>query len=254
MPVAIVTGSDSGIGEAAAVRLAHDGFDVGVTWHADEAGGHDTAAKVRAAGRRAELRYLDLSAAGSGAAVVAELADALGAVDALVNNAGVGDPAAWDELTVEEFRAVLEVDLVGAFACAQEAAKRMRAAGTGGRIVNVTSIHEHIPLAGRTAYSSAKGGLGLLTKSLALELAGDGILVNAVAPGEIATPMTGNEDVDPHTIERPAIPLRRPGDAREIAAVISFLCSPDASYITGASILADGGLALMAAVQERQAP
>jgi NAD(P)-dependent dehydrogenase (short-subunit alcohol dehydrogenase family) len=104
-----------------------------------------------------------------------------------------------------------------------------------------------VPLSGAAAYCAAKGGLGLLTKVMALELAEHGITVNAVAPGEISTPMTGAEDVDPASIERPAIPVGRPGHAHEIAAAIAFLASPEASYATGASFVIDGGLLLMAA-------
>jgi NAD(P)-dependent dehydrogenase (short-subunit alcohol dehydrogenase family) len=130
----------------------------------------------------------------------------------------------------------------------------MIAAGTAGRIVNVTSVHEHIPNESAAAYCSSKGGLGLLTQCLALELARHGILVNSVGPGEIATPMTGNEDADPETVERPGIPLRRPGHAREMAAVISFLAGPESTYVTGSSFVADGGLTLMAAIQGGEAP
>jgi NAD(P)-dependent dehydrogenase (short-subunit alcohol dehydrogenase family) len=139
------------------------------------------------------------------------------------------------------------VKLTGPFLASQEAARRMMAAGRGGRIVNVTSVHEHVPLRGLSAYCAANGGLGLLTKVMALELAEHGIAVNAVAPGEIATPMTGGEDEDPSAIERPGIPVGRPGDAREIASVIAFLATPDARYATGESIVVDGGLLLMAA-------
>jgi NAD(P)-dependent dehydrogenase (short-subunit alcohol dehydrogenase family) len=148
----------------------------------------------------------------------------------------------------DEWRNVLAVDLDGAFLCAQEAARRMVAAGGGGRIVNVTSVHEHVPLRGAAPYCAAKGGLGLLTKVMALELAEHGILVNSVAPGEIATPMTGNEDVDPATVERPGVPVGRVGHAREIGGAIAYLLSDEASYTTGASFVIDGGLLLMAAV------
>src|SRR5829696_2304873 len=247
MPVAVVTASDSGIGEASAVALARRGFDVGITWRSDEQGAQEAAAQVRDAGRRAEIRRLDLSDATAGARVVDELAEALGGLDVLVNNAGTGDETPFLEVELDTWREILEVDLTGAFQCAQAAARRMAAAGNGGRIINVTSVHEHIPLPGSAPYCAAKGGLGLLTKVMALELAGHGITVNAVAPGEIATPMTGNEDVDPHTVERPGIPLGRPGHAREIAAAIAWLASEEASYATGASFVVDGGLLLMAA-------
>lgn len=247
--VAIVTGSDSGIGEATAVRLARDGFDVGITWHTDERGAEECAAKVRDAGRRADVRRLDLTRLPEAADVVDELADTLGGLDALVNNAGRGDTAPFLELTWDDWRRTLSVDLDGAFVCAQRAARRLVAGGHGGRIVNVTSVHEHVPLPESAAYCAAKGGLGLLTKSMALELAEHGILVNAVAPGEIATEMTGNEDVDPHTLDRPGVPLGRPGDANEVAALVAWLCSDESSYVTGASFVIDGGLLQMAAVR-----
>jgi NAD(P)-dependent dehydrogenase (short-subunit alcohol dehydrogenase family) len=249
MPVAIVTAGDSGIGKATAVRLARDGFDVGLTWHRDEAGARDAAAQVEAAGRRCEVAQLDLGDATNGPPAIEALADALGGLHVFVNNAGTGDATPFLEVELETWRHVLEVDLTGAFCCAQAAARRMVAAGAGsGRIVNVTSVHEHVPLRGSAAYCAAKGGLGLLTKVMALELAGHGITVNSVAPGEIATPMTGNEDVDPGTIDRPRIPAGRPGHADEIAATIAFLASDGASYVTGASYVVDGGMLLMAAV------
>jgi NAD(P)-dependent dehydrogenase (short-subunit alcohol dehydrogenase family) len=245
---AIVTGSDSGIGKATAVALARAGHDVGITWHEDEEGAGETAHEVTEQGRRALVRRLDLARLPEAAAVIDELADGLGGIDVLVNNAGTSRSSPFLELRFDDWRHVLDVDLSGAFLCAQRAARRMVSQGRGGRIVNVTSVHEHVPLRGAAAYCAAKGGLGLLTKVMALELAPHGITVNAVAPGEIATPMTGHEDVDPQAVERSMIPAGRPGDAREIAALVAFLASGEASYITGSSIVADGGLLLMAAV------
>jgi NAD(P)-dependent dehydrogenase (short-subunit alcohol dehydrogenase family) len=245
MPVAIVTGSDSGIGKATAVRLARDGFDLGITWHRDEAGANETAAEVRASGRRAEVRQLDLAELPGAAGVVDELADTLGAVDVLVNNSGTSRQGNALELSYDDWRHTLSVDLDGAFLCAQRVARRMVEQRRGGRIVNVTSVHEFTPISGGVAYTTAKHGLGGLTKQLAFELAKHGITVNAVAPGEVATPMTEQEDEDPRGTERPQFPLGRPGDAREIAACIAWLCSEDAAWTTGASFVIDGGFMLV---------
>jgi NAD(P)-dependent dehydrogenase (short-subunit alcohol dehydrogenase family) len=247
--IAIVTGSDSGIGKATAVELARSGYDVGITWHEDEDGAEATAAEVRQLSRRAEVRRLDLTELPDAAGVVDELAEALGGVDVFVNNAGMGRNDRFLDLSWDDWRETMAVDLDGAFLCAQRGARRMVEQGRGGRIVNVTSVHELVPLSESSAYVAAKHGLGGLTKVMALELAEHGITVNNVAPGEIATPMTGNEDVDPHTVERSSIPAGRPGDAREIASLIAWLCSDGAAYTTGATFVSDGGLLLMAAEQ-----
>ena len=244
---AIITGADSGIGKATAVALARRGHDVGITYSRDEDGAKATAEEVRPHGRRAEVRHLDLTDSGDVQATIDDFADALGGVDILVNNAGSGSSTPFLELELTEWRNVLEVDLTGAFLAAQAAARRMVERHTRGRIVNVTSVHEHVPLTGSTAYVASKHGLGGLTKSMALELAKHGITVNSVAPGEIATPMTGQEDEDPRGEQRPGIPIGRPGDAREVAELIAYLTSPEADYTTGASYVVDGGLLLMAA-------
>jgi NAD(P)-dependent dehydrogenase (short-subunit alcohol dehydrogenase family) len=243
--VAVVTGADSGIGKAIAVALAGAGFDVGVTYRSDDKGAEGTATEVREAGRRCAVRRLDLTELPQAADVVDDLAETLGGLGVLVNCAGTGIATPVLDTEYAQWREVLAVDLDGPFLCAQRAARRMRDAGRGGRIINITSVHEHAPRVGAGAYCAAKGGLGMLTKVLAQELAADGITVNAVAPGEIATPMTGNEDVDPHTVRRPGVPLGRPGAAHEIAAVVALLASPDAGYVTGASWVVDGGMLLM---------
>jgi NAD(P)-dependent dehydrogenase (short-subunit alcohol dehydrogenase family) len=247
MPTAIVTGGNSGIGRACAVALARRGWDIGLTWHEDEANLRDAVEELQGHGVRVEHRQADFEQLPGADAAIDELAETLGGVDALVANAAAGHSSPFLETELDTFRQVLELTLVGPLLCGQRAARRMVQQGRGGRIVYVTSVHEHVPLRGSAGYTAGKHGLGGLTKAMALELAEHGITVNAVAPGEIATKMTGNEDVDPRTEARPGIPAGRPGDANEVAAVVALLCSPDASYVTGTSYVVDGGMLLMAA-------
>jgi len=242
---AIVTGSDSGIGRATAVALASAGMDIGITWYSDDEGALETAHEVQALGRRAFVERLDTSDGPGCGDVVDALADQLGGVDVFVNNAGAAGNAMFLELDWETWRRTMTINLSGAFVVMQRAARRMVTAKNGGRIIAVTSVHEHQPRVGSSVYDASKHGLGGLIKTMSLELGEHGITANAVAPGEIATPMTGQEGENTREIDRPGIPLRRPGDVREIASVIAFLASPAASYVTGASWVVDGGMLQM---------
>ncbi|MEW1807828.1 SDR family oxidoreductase [Pseudarthrobacter sp. NPDC080039] len=242
---AIVTASDSGIGKATAVALARAGMDVGVTWHSDKEGAEGTAEEIRGLGRKAVVRRLDTTELREAAGVIDELAGELGGLDVFVNNAGTGASTRFLDMGIEDWMKILDTNLNGAFICLQAAARRMVNAGRGGRLVAVSSVHEFQPRVGSTAYDASKHGLGGLMKTLALELGQYGITANTVAPGEIATPMTGQEDQDPTTTQRPGVPLGRPGHAREIADVIAFLASPASSYVTGAAWVVDGGMLQM---------
>ncbi|MFB7249643.1 SDR family oxidoreductase [Microbacterium sp. NPDC056234] len=242
---AIVTGADSGIGRATAVALAAEGVDVAITWHSDAAGAAETAEEVRSHGARAIVARLDTSEIPACGDVVDDLVAELGGLDVFVNNAGMGLSTPFLEVEIDEWRRVVDVDLTGAFICLQRAARHLVAAGNGGRLIAVTSVHGHQPMVGSSAYDAAKHGLEGLIKNIALELGGHGITAVSVAPGEIATGMTGNEDTDPREVDRPGIPLGRPGDAREVAALIAFLASPGGAYISGTSIAIDGGMLQM---------
>jgi NAD(P)-dependent dehydrogenase (short-subunit alcohol dehydrogenase family) len=251
--VAIVTGASSGIGAASATLLAKRGFDVGITFRANEAGAEDVVAGVQRLGRRAAATQLDLARPEEAEAAIGSLADRLGRLDVLVNNAGLNRRAEALEETLEGWSSILAIDLVGPWACARAAAERMIAAGEGGRIVNVSSVLAFSPIDGGGAYCAAKAGLEMLTKVLALEWARHGIAVNAVAPGHTATPMNYDpEELDDTVIERPVIPLGRAAAPEEVAEAIAYLASADSSYLTGASLLVDGGLLLQSGPQSFQ--
>lgn len=242
---AIVTGSDSGIGRAAAVALAAAGIDVGVTWHTDRDGAEQTADEVRSHGARAVVAQLDVTDIPACGDVVDAMIDELGGVDVFVNNSGIGTHTPFLEMSLDEWNRIFDTDLTGAFICLQRAARSMVAAARGGRLIAVTSVHAHQPMVGYSAYDAAKHGLSGLMKNLALELGEHGISAVSVAPGAIATAASGQADIDPRQVDSPGIPLGRPGDAREVGALIAFLASPEAAYISGTSVVIDGGMLQM---------
>jgi NAD(P)-dependent dehydrogenase (short-subunit alcohol dehydrogenase family) len=244
-PAALVTGASSGIGAATARLLADRGYDVALTYRSAAEGAERTASEVEARGGRAFVAQMDLGEPDTVIGITKALISKLGRIDALVNNAGANRRQPIAQESVAGWREAVDVNLVGPCLCARAAAEAMREAGNGGRIVNVSSVLAFAPLEGGGAYGAAKAGLELATKVMALEWAGDGIRVNAVAPGHTATPMNFDpEALDGSRIGRPVIPLERAADPDEIAAAIVFLAAAESGYVTGASILVDGGLLL----------
>lgn len=244
--IALVTGADSGIGRATALTFAREGADVAVHYHTDQRGAEQTADGIRTHGRRAEIFQADFTDPAVAETLIAHVAERMGGLDILVNNAGMGKGAETSlAIPTQDFIDVLNVDLVVPFILAREAGKRMAQQGSGA-IINITSVHEAIPQEGSAAYCAAKGGLKMVTKTLALELAPKGVRVNNIAPGMIKTPMTASTmlDTDASDEAEQKIPMGRAGEQQDIANVALFLASDEASYVTGSSYFADGGLTL----------
>lgn len=241
--IAVVTGSDSGIGRAIAEAFALEGADVAVTYHTDDEGARATAEQVEAAGCRSFVQSLDVRDEASVMMLMGSVKERLGLPDILVNCAGIGGSKPFVETSFEDFDNVIKTDLYGPFFFCREFVRR-RQGRRGGKIINVTSVHEAIPSPRNTAYGAAKGGLLTLTRSLAMELAEQRINVNAIAPGLIRTPMTMERTDDPEkrAEEMPCIPWHRPGEPWEVARLAVYLASDDADYVTGQSFTIDGGL------------
>src|SRR5580765_54415 len=246
----LITGASSGIGQAIAVRFAAEGANIAINYRSGAEQAEATRAMAKAARSNGSGRELVVQADVSNEEQVRQMfantIEAFGQLDILVNNAGIQKPCPSHEIESADFDRILAVNLRGPFLCAREAIRHFLSRPGGGVIVNDSSVHEIIPKPKYLSYSISKGGMENLTKTLALEYAGQGIRVNAVGPGAVVTPINkawidnpkARAEVESH------IPLGRAADPDEIASVFAFLASDDASYITGQTIFACGGLTL----------
>ncbi|HPD07369.1 MAG TPA: SDR family NAD(P)-dependent oxidoreductase [Candidatus Bipolaricaulis sp.] len=238
---ALVTGGSRGIGAAAAVKLAAQGCDVALSYRTQRTAAEEVAAAIQRLGSRALILQADLADLEQARDLVHEAAESLGGLHILVNNAGYVQRVPWEELSLEDWERMLTVGLTAAFVCSRHAVPYMRE-GKFGRIVNVSSLRALTGSAHGIHYAAAKAGLLGLTKSLALAVAPFGITVNAVCPGFVATEINQEALAARGDEIRAQIPLGRVATADEIAAVIAFLCSEEASYITGETVSANGGI------------
>ena len=245
----LITGASSGIGQAIAIRFAQEGANVAITYHSGADQAEVTRQQARlargtAAGKEIVLQA-DVAKEDDVKAMIAKVIEEFGCLDVLVNNAGIQKPCPSHEIEAADFDRVLAVNLRGPFLCAREAIRHFLVTGRG-VILNNSSVHEIIPKPKYLSYSISKGGMENLTKTLALEYAGQGIRVNAVGPGAVVTPINKAWIDDPKArgeVES-HIPMGRAATSEEIASVFVFLASDEASYITGQTLFACGGLTL----------
>jgi glucose 1-dehydrogenase len=242
--VAIVTGSSSGIGRAIALELASQGAAVLINFHKDEEQAHAVKAECEAAGGRAHVVGADVSVVADVQRLIDETVATFGRLDIMVNNAGMETRTSTLDTTERQFDMVIAVDLKSAFFGVQLAAKQMIKQGGGGRIINISSIHEDWPMPGNSPYCAAKGGVRMLTRTAGVELAPYGITVVGIAPGAVHTPIddvTLSDPVAKAKLEG-AIPLGRVAEPQEIARIVAFLASDLASYGTATTYVVDGGM------------
>ncbi len=243
--VAMITGSDSGIGHASAVEFAKEGADVVVNYLHDEEGANKTKDEVEAQGRRAIVVQADHGYEDQVEKLFAAAFDAFGKVDVLMNNASVDASGIQvADIEIEKFERTLRSNFIGQVLCCKHFVRHRKGSGGGGKIINVTSIHEDIPNPGGSDYDCSKSALRMLTRTLSLEVAEEGINVNSLAPGMVLTPFNQKAIDDPDFREQQvqSIPMKRAAQPEEIAKLALFLASIDSDYVTGAEYVMDGGL------------
>ncbi len=246
--VALITGSDSGIGQATAVEFAKEGADIVVHYLDDKEGAESTKSQVEALGRKAVIVQGDHGYEDQVVTMFREAIDAFGHIDILMNNASVDASGVYvADLKIEDFERALRSNLIGQVICAKHFINHRKQQGGGGKILNTTSVHDEQPRAGASDYVCSKGALRNLTRTLALELSEMGMTVNNIAPGMVLTPFNQKAIDDPEFLEEQvqSIPLKRAAQPEEIGRLAVFLASKDADYVTGATYVMDGGLMQM---------
>jgi glucose 1-dehydrogenase len=242
--VAVVTGAGTGIGQAIAIAFAQNGASVVVDYVGDAAVPEETVSKIRAMGGKSLGVEADVSRVEDVEGLIQKTVAAFGRLDILVNNAGIEKKIAFLDYPLQEWQKIVDVNLTGPFLCSQAAAKQMIRQGGGGRIINISSIHEDLPMPMNAPYCATKGGLRMLMRTIAVELAPYQITVNNIGPGAIYTPIDLDVESNAHLNDQilEEIPLKRWGKPEEVAHLAVYLASEDASYVTGSTHFIDGGM------------
>jgi len=240
----LITGGSQGIGQGIAFRLAEEGANIAVDYVGNSESADATVAQIQKRGRRALAVQADISSVDQIHSMIKQTVDSLGGVDVLINNAGVEKHASIWEATEHDYDLVLTINLKGAFFASQAFVQHRMAEKKPGKIINVSSVHEELPFPHFTSYCASKGGMKMMMRNLSIELAPYGITVNNIAPGAIETPINTALLNDPPKLKAllDNIPLARLGQVSDVAGVAAFLASSDADYITGTTIVVDGGL------------
>jgi glucose 1-dehydrogenase len=250
---ALITGASKGIGRGIALALAQAGADVLVNYFGDKEGAEATAEKVRELGRGALVVGADVAVEEQVQGMFAQMIDTFGRIDILINNSGIQLNAPFDQMSLAQWQRVIDINLTGQFLCAREAVRAFKRQGIDrsvsyamGKIIHISSVHDIIPWAGHVNYAAAKGGITLLMKSIAQELAPLRIRVNSISPGAIRTPMNLEKLTTPESYQEllSLIPYKRIGEAEDVGRATVWLASDDADYVHGAVLYVDGGMVL----------